>query len=866
MKSKKLHVWTVMLIIISFILTTGISMSSLNTVIEGNDKEISKVLASNVYDSINNKLSEPIIVALTMSSDYFLINPLKRDNFPAEDEVEGLITYLNTLISGMNYNSAFIVSERSRTYYTQKGFNKIVSPQTDDHDIWYSKFIESGKKYDFDVDTDEVHDNAWTVFVNCRIEDENGELLGVCGVSVVMTDLQDILHTYEKEYNVKINLINSEGLVQVDTDMINIENSILDIDLSDVTNSAEYIYQEKENGGYTISKYVENLGWYLVVQSDRENNGRIYSTLLYKNVFTFIIILAICIIMVSSNLTIEKKKMEEHALEKERYAREQETLKAQAEAASKAKGDFLANMSHEIRTPINAVLGMDEMILRESRDEKILEYAGDIKRAGNTLLFLINDILDFSKIESGKMDIIPVEYDLGVVLNELLTMIRPRAEKKKLVLETVIEPETPSHLYGDEVRIRQIITNILTNAVKYTPQGKIVLRVSAEKIEEDSVELYISVKDTGIGIQEEDKKKLFDSFQRLDESRNRNIEGTGLGLSITMQLLELMGSRLEVKSTYGEGSDFYFYLKQKKLDSKIIGDFQKNYGKQSEKPAVYIEKFTAPAAKILVVDDNEMNRKVFLGLLKNLKMQIDTAACGKDSLELMSKNRYHIIFMDYLMPEMDGVETLKQAEKLLDSKCKNSVFIALTANAVSGAGEMFLENGFHDFLSKPIIAPKLEEMIQKYLPKELIEAPAAKEEDIQIENTGAEKTAENREEKIEQGLVDWDMGKKLCMNDEEFYREMLGVFLESNSTEELQKFYNAEDFENYRIKIHAAKTNLMNIGAKESSELAKKMELSLKNGEGTDCVKEHHEEFLAIYHKVVLAVKEYMDSEHKEDE
>jgi len=859
MKSKKLHVWTVMLIIISFIVTTGISMTSLNTVIEGNDKEISKVLASNVYDSINNKLSEPIIVALTMSSDYFLIKPLREDNFPREDAVDGLITYLNTLISGMNYNAAFIVSEKSRTYYTQKGFNKIVSPQTDEHDIWYSKFIESGKKYDFDVDTDEVHNNAWTVFVNCRIDDENGELLGVCGVSVVMTDLQNILRMYEDEYDVKINLINSEGLVQVDTDMINIENSVLDIDLSNVTDSAEYIYQEKGNGGYTISKYVENLGWYLVVQSDRENNGQIYSAMLYKNIIIFVIIITICIIMVSSNLTIEKKKMEEHALEKERYAIEQEKLKAEAEAANKAKGDFLANMSHEIRTPINAVLGMDEMILRESRDEKILEYAADIKRAGNTLLFLINDILDFSKIESGKMNIIPVEYDLGVILNELLCMVRPRADKKKLLLEAVIEPETPAHLYGDEVRIRQVITNILTNAVKYTPEGKVTLRVSGERTGEDCVKLYISVRDTGIGIREEDKKKLFDSFQRVDESRNRNIEGTGLGLSITMLLLGLMGSRLEVESTYGEGSDFYFYLEQKMVDSAVIGDFRENYELQNEKPPVYVESFTAPSARILMVDDNEMNQKVFLGLLKNLKMQIDTASCGKDSLELMKQKEYHIIFMDYLMPEMDGLETLKQARKLSHNKCQNSVFIALTANAVSGAGEMFLENGFDDFLSKPIIAAKLEEMIQKYLPEELIEASAAKElkeNTIQIEN-GAVK--EHTEEKTKEGCpVDWKTGKELCMNDEEFYREMLGIFLESGSDMELQRFYDAKDFENYRIKIHAVKTNLINIGAKESGELAKKMELSLKNGEGTAYVQEHHKEFLSMYYEAAQAVQEYL--------
>lgn len=532
---------------------------------------------------------------------------------------------------------------------------------------------------------------------------------------------------------------------------------------------------------------------------------------------------------------------------------------AKIKRATSLKSDFLANMSHEIRTPINAVLGMDEMILRESRDEKILEYAADIKRAGNTLLCLINDILDFSKIESGKMDIIPVEYDLGLILNELLAMVRSRAEKKNLILEAVIEPETPAHLYGDEVRIRQIITNILTNAVKYTPQGRITLNVSGEVTKDDRVRLYISVKDTGMGIREEDKKKLFDSFQRVDESRNRNIEGTGLGLSITMQLLELMGSRLEVKSTYGKGSDFYFYLEQEKLDSKVIGDFQKNYAKQNEKLPVYIEKFTAPLAKILVVDDNEMNRKVFLGLLKNLKMQIDTAACGKDSLELIKQKEYHIIFMDYLMPEMNGVETLQQAEKLSDSKCKNSVFVALTANAVSGAGEMFLENGFDDFLSKPIIATKLEEMIQKYLPKELIEAPVEKKETVI--QTKDEKPKGNTKEKIkEESPVDWKVGRELCMNDEAFYREMLGVFLESNAVTELEKFYHTKDFENYQIKIHAAKTNLMNIGAKKSAELAKKMELSLKRGEGLSYVQEHHKEFLFMYDKVVLSVKEYLEN------
>ncbi|MDE5779302.1 MAG: response regulator [Lachnospiraceae bacterium] len=851
MKNKKLLIWPVVLIIISFIFTTCISMNSLNTVIEGNNEEMSKVLTSKVYDSINNKLSEPIIVAQTMSSDYYLIEPLRQNDFPNKDMEETLISYLNTLSTSMDYSSAFIVSEKSRTYYTQKGFNKIVSPETDEHDIWYSIFVDSGKKYDFDVDTDEVHDDAWTVFVNSRIEDENGDLLGVCGVSVVMTDLQDIFCSYEKEYGIKINLVNSEGLVQVDTDMINIENAVLDITVPDAADSDEYVYQETDNGGYRVSKYVENLGWYLVVQHDGENNNKIYSELIYKNVIAFIIISLICILMVSSNLTIEKKKMEERALEKERYAKEQEALKVQAEAASKAKGDFLANMSHEIRTPINAVLGMDEMILRESREEKIRDYAADIKRAGNTLLSLINDILDFSKIESGKMDIVLVNYDLGSVLNDLLNMMQPKIKNKNLILELNIEPDTPAHLYGDEVRIKQIITNILTNAIKYTQEGKVTLTVSGKKTGEDAVLLYVSVKDTGIGIKDEDQKYLFDSFQRVDESRNRNIEGTGLGLSITMCLLNLMGSSLEVESTYGKGSDFYFYLEQKQLDEHTIGDFQKNYKHANDEVNVYTEHFAAPGAKILVVDDNEMNLKVFQGLLKNSKMQIDTAICGKDCLTLMQQQSYHIIFMDHLMPEMDGVETLKRAKELEHNLSKDAVMVALTANAVSGAREIFLGHGFDDYLSKPIIALKLEEMIKKYLPKELIWSP-------DFEQPVREPAKGSSDQMAQKNLVDWEKGKELCMGDEEFYMEILHTFLDSHSDIQLNAFFEASDFDNYRIKVHSMKTNLANIGAMEVSDMAKRLEFALKNDNDVSYVQNHHEEFLSMYRCVVSEVEEYL--------
>ncbi|MCI7813471.1 MAG: ATP-binding protein, partial [Robinsoniella sp.] len=434
--------------------------------------------------------------------------------------------------------------------------------------------------------------------------------------------------------------------------------------------------------------------------------------------------------------------------------------------------------------------------------------------------------------------------------------IRSRAEEKKLQLELNIEPDTPVHLHGDEVRIRQIMTNILTNAVKYTPKGKVILTVSAKNVSAETVQLYVSVKDTGIGIKEEDIGRLFDSFQRVDESRNRNIEGTGLGLSITMCLLNLMGSRLEVESIYGEGSDFYFYLEQKQLDDEVVGeDLQKYYENEKGKTSISTEQFYAPDAKILVVDDNEMNLKVFLGLLKNHGMQIDTAMSGKECLARIEKNTYHMIFMDHLMPEMDGVETLKRIRELKTNRSKDAVIIILTANAVSGAREMFLEEGFADYLSKPIIAVKLEKMIQKYLPAELLlkNVPGQKEE-IPVTSGDHEKGAQS-----ENGLVDWKKGRAYCMNDEEFYREMLQLFLDSPSAVELGQYYEESDFENYRIKIHAMKTNLANIGAVAASDMAKQLELALKNDNNVSYVQENHDKFMAVFESVVSEVKAYME-------
>ena len=351
----------------------------------------------------------------------------------------------------------------------------------------------------------------------------------------------------------------------------------------------------------------------------------------------------------------------------EKKARENKELlreKENAESASKAKSVFLANMSHEIRTPINGILGMDSMLLKECKDESLRDYALNIQSAGQTLLSLINDILDISKIESGKMEILPVTYSVFTVLNDCYNMVAFRAHDKNLEMKMDISPDIPRALFGDEVRIRQVVNNLLSNAVKYTNEGTVTLSVWTEKVDVDPmqgdntsrVDLFIQVKDTGIGIRERDREKLFRDFVRLDEKRNRNIEGTGLGLNLTKQLVDMMGGFISVDSVYGEGSTFKVHLKQQVSDETPLGDFEKLYKQHVNVVDAAHERFEAPEAKILVVDDVQMNLKVFAGLLKDTKIQIDTAINGADALELIQSKRYDVIFLDHMMPVMDGIE------------------------------------------------------------------------------------------------------------------------------------------------------------------------------------------------------------------
>ncbi|MBO5210130.1 MAG: response regulator [Lachnospiraceae bacterium] len=533
-----------------------------------------------------------------------------------------------------------------------------------------------------------------------------------------------------------------------------------------------------------------------------------------------------------------------------------ETKCDEARQATKSKSDFLSNMSHEIRTPINAVLGMNEMILRESTEEHVKEYAVNVESSGKMLLSLINDILDFSKIESGKMEIVPVEYQLSSVLNDLLNMIQPKATQKGLKLEIEVNGDTPNYLYGDEVRIRQIVTNLLTNAVKYTDVGTVTLKVDFWIRTEGEIQLCFDICDTGRGIKPEDQEKLFQSFRRVDQQNNRNIEGTGLGLAITKSFVDMMWGSLKVESTYGKGSTFSAAIPQKVVRTEVIGDFKKQVEQSVQARSSYRESFQAPDAKILVVDDNGMNLTVVKGLLKLTKVQIDTAMSGMECLQKLRENKYHVILLDHMMPKMDGVETLNCMKE--EGLAKEIPVIALTANAVSGAREMYMDYGFQDYLSKPIAGKSLEKALVRWLPQELLMLTDEEENLSSEPDEDTEYTDTNTDATIAE--LDKETAMMYCCNSEEMYRELLNSYYGQREKwmTSIPSYIEQEDWENYRILVHSIKSNSMTIGAKNFSEEARKHEFAVKEG-NYDLPKKEWKKFLTHYKKVLVQVQDILE-------
>lgn len=385
-----------------------------------------------------------------------------------------------------------------------------------------------------------------------------------------------------------------------------------------------------------------------------------------------------------------------------------------AESANRAKSVFLANMSHEIRTPMNAIIGMSDFILRDSEDETARENAEQIRRASESLLAIINDILDFSKIEAGKFELVETEYHPIDVIRDVSKLISFRLVGKPVELKLDVATDIPTTVFGDEIRIKQIAINLLNNAVKFTQTGSITFKVWSEKVpDSDEVLLYGDVIDTGIGIKEEDMGKLFNSFSQLDTKRNRAVEGTGLGLAISMRLAKQMGGDLSATSVYGEGSTFSFYVKNRIVDGRPIGKFES--AKVEKERKKFEISFTAPTARVLVVDDSKVNLKVAEGVLKPYKMQVDSVISGQEAIERVKNEDYDLVLMDHMMPEMDGVEATWEIRRL--EKGKNLPIVVLTANALSGNREKYLNQGFDDYIAKPIIIQDADYIFQKFIPK-----------------------------------------------------------------------------------------------------------------------------------------------------
>ncbi|MBE5880756.1 MAG: response regulator [Lachnospiraceae bacterium] len=558
----------------------------------------------------------------------------------------------------------------------------------------------------------------------------------------------------------------------------------------------------------SLSNYMEQ-GQFVLTQVNQNPVSSLFLFFVLPRCLTYVAFMSVC----SSIFRIVSG-----SLERARLTEELELAKNEAESANRAKSQFLARMSHEIRTPINAVIGMNEMILRESREEEIRKYAMDVKDSSVVLLNLINEILDSSKIESGKMELVLGKYDIGSLLNDIYNMTSIKAKEKDLVLEFDIDASIPSEYLGDDKRIRQILLNLLSNAVKYTEKGKVTLGVRC-RVEGNEAILCYSVKDTGIGIKQEDIGKLYDAFERFDVARNRHVEGSGLGMNITQQLLKLMGSELQIESEYEKGTVFSFELVQTIMNQEPLGDFRGRLAKAHCEGAER-NHFTAPEAKVLVVDDNKINLKVFSALLKDTQMKITEVLSGKECLEVLKEQSFDLIFLDHMMPEMDGIEVFHIMKK--EKMCDGVPVIMLTANAIVGDRERYLSEGFDDFLTKPIMPEKLDRIILRHLPKDMIATGASQLSDEETVQENPEEILNILAGKLPE--INQETALSCCGGVSEFYIELLDDFTKLPIMEELVKLRAENNYKGYHVKIHGFKGSAYMIGATRLGDLAYEIE------------------------------------------
>ena len=646
---------------------------------------------------------------------------------------------------------------------------------------------------------------------------------------------------------------------------------------------------ETEQDGEKYTAFVHQIlgQWYAVILvSNTELYEEVWNQMAVNVLISVVIFAFISFfyLLGYKNEQIYSRRIEEMRAEEQRQAFEARALKLEKEAAdqaNQAKSDFLAEMSHEIRTPINAVLGMNEMIIREAQQAgggkaeadadsmgRIHSFARNIKSAGGNLLSVINDILDFSKIEAGKMNLMEAPYSLSSLLNDVGGMFSFRTKEKGLSFSMEADETLPDGLYGDKVRVRQVISNLLSNAVKYTNQGGIRLEIRKEDGPEEengqTVHLMIAVHDTGIGIRQEDIGKLFTKFQRLDMKTNSTVEGTGLGLAISHSLLGMMGGSIEVKSRYGEGSSFIVHLPQKIVSDEPLGNFRARTETETRENEVYRERFHAPDARILVVDDTRMNLAVATGLLKSTQVHTDTALGGREAVKKTGIQAYDLILLDQRMPDMDGTETLRTIREQPAGLNRETPVICLTADAVIGAKERYIAEGFTDYLSKPIDGKELEQMLIRYLPAKMVIPVAGENRENGEEDSGPAPVSGNRFDSLRTAGIDPETGLRYCRRDEALYGSLLEEYARG-AEEKLRSMEQAkteQDWQNYAIQAHALKSTSRTIGAEDLAGFAAEMEKAA-NDQNAAAVSEGHDRMAARVAEVISAIRENISSERE---
>lgn len=739
---------------------------------------------------------------------------------------------------------------------------------------WYANARSSREGYDISSVHYDIDSQQYVITFSQELRDKRGKFIGVLGVDFNVSDLIAALESMytEEEYAF---LITNSGAI------LNHPNAEYQISYSDVVSIDDSVYNNiQANEGISVLLDYDRKPVISAHREEEISGFQIYVVRtwgsIYGGVVSASVLFVLMILFSVSLVSVIWRRIEDWRNE---TSRKLERAVDEAYEANQAKSRFLAQMSHEIRTPINAVLGMNEMILRESNDESVLDHAKDIKQSGKMLLMLVNSILDFSKIENGNDDIVFIHYELKQLINDLVAEIRPLAQERNLQLTTKIDEKLPKILLGDRVKIMQIIVNLLTNAVKYTPKGSVTLKMSGDIDENGTLLLHVAVVDTGIGIREEDRNLLFKTFQRLDMEKNHSIEGTGLGLYIVNHFLEKMDSKLMLNSTYGEGSEFYFDIKQDVIDSAPIGS---TADITREEEDVNREYLYAPNAKALIVDDNKMNRKVAAFLLKRSQMQIDLAESGAQCIEMIKENEYDVVLLDQMMPELNGVETLNKIreQKLLP---ENVPVIIMTAHAITGAREQYIKEGFDDYISKPIEAVNLEETLLKWLPSdkcklmkaedaEYIETKEAKAKESKTEDTKVVETEEAKADTVkaesyisfkneslqklheEVPYIDMKNGFISCGQDEDFYIEMLNMFTNTGIQEELEGFMGVSDWKGYSISVHGFKNSAYSVGMQEIGDIAFELE-QLSKSETVDNIPEIQTKMFEKYTLVCEKIK-----------